>query len=88
LCAVGPKRAAGLAQMDAVDEPIAFGVRVALWLLMFGFFCYAFGVGSVRASLGVDSNYQGHLPLQYFNQAIAVAGLGMASILAFHGKKW
>ena len=42
----------------------------------------------MRASLGVDGNYKGHLPLEYLNQAMAVAGLGMATILAFHGKKW
>mmetsp|Transcript_12259 Transcript_12259/g.23416 ORF Transcript_12259/g.23416 Transcript_12259/m.23416 type:complete len:272 (-) Transcript_12259:347-1162(-) len=89
----GPKVAGLESNVKAVtiqanEEPIPVGVRIVLWLIFFGYFCYAWQVGRVRVSLGVDESYNGRTTVEHFNKALALLFLMFFTYIGITGKKW
>uniref|UniRef100_A0A7S0N0L4 Squalene synthase n=1 Tax=Pyramimonas obovata TaxID=1411642 RepID=A0A7S0N0L4_9CHLO len=82
-----PKRGGEVAVQED-DQPIPMGVRLMLLVLFGGYLLYAWGVGKVRTSLGVDPGYNGQPPLDYFNKFMSVVMFIIVFYVVYQGRKW
>lgn len=61
-------------------------VRFLLWFMFAGYAAYAFGLGSVRESLGVN-RYAGETSIDVFQQVFATVCVVFITVFVLVGKK-
>ena len=76
----------GKAYDMAADEPIPVPVRVALFALFLGYFCYAWGLGGVRQAMGVTGVVSGGLVL-FLQQAMSLVFLAFFTYVLITGQR-
>lgn len=68
------------------DEPIDLGTRILLWLMFFGYFCYAWKLFGLRESLGVATP-ETYNRIDIMQMVVSLAAMAFITKLCITGRK-